>query len=410
MKWERKMKSILFVINTMGIGGGEKAILELFRQMELQKYEVSLFVLTGQGELINQIPDKINLLNRKCYPISVHDHAGKVRLFKTILRSMFVRDTCFRRIRYIFGHLKNMIKAGNVQKDKLLWKVVSDGAERFDRQYDLAVAYLEGGAAYYVASHVKAKKKVAFIHINYILAGYNRELDENCYLNYDHIFAVSESVKTTFLSVYPECRMRTSVFYNLLDREKIIRTAKDKGGFSDDYKGYRILTVGRLVPQKALDLAIRTMKILKDTKEQFRWYVLGEGELRKKLEEQIESFELENDFILLGTVENPFPYYAQCDLYVHTARFEGKSIAIEEAQTLGCTILVTEYEGIHEQVKNNVDGMICIPEPEIVARKILDLINDSQKKKNLGLAAARRKQEENLTEVNKLTDLLRDSL
>ena len=45
------MKSILFVINTMGIGGGEKALLELFRQVDLQQYKVSLFVLTGQGEL-----------------------------------------------------------------------------------------------------------------------------------------------------------------------------------------------------------------------------------------------------------------------------------------------------------------------------------------------------------------------
>ena len=37
------MKSILFVINTMGMGGGEKAILELLKQIDLEKYQVSLF-------------------------------------------------------------------------------------------------------------------------------------------------------------------------------------------------------------------------------------------------------------------------------------------------------------------------------------------------------------------------------
>ena len=402
------MKSILFVINTMGIGGGEKALLELFRQVDLQQYKVSLFVLTGQGELIDQIPDGVNLLNRKIYPISVHDRAGKIRLFKTILRSMFARGTCFRRMRYLFRLWKNMIMQGLIQIVKLLWKIVSDSAERFEQQYDLAVAYLEGGSAYYVESYVNAKQKAAFIHINYVLAGYSRELDENCYLKYDHIFAVSESVETAFLSVYPECRMRTSVFYNLLDKEKIMRESRAKGGFTDDYDGCRILTVGRLVPQKALDLAVRTMKILKNRESGFRWYVLGEGELRKKLEDQIKSLGLENDFILLGTVENPFPYYAQCDLYVHTARFEGKSIAVEEAQILGCAILVTEYDGVHEQVTNNIDGMICTPEPEIMAERILDFVNDSQKKIKYGLEAARRKQRDNLKEVNKLTDLLRD--
>ena len=51
------MKKILFVINTMGMGGGEKSILQLLKQIDLSRYHVSLFVLTGQGELINQVPD-----------------------------------------------------------------------------------------------------------------------------------------------------------------------------------------------------------------------------------------------------------------------------------------------------------------------------------------------------------------
>ena len=43
--------------------------------------------------------------------------------------------------------------------DKLLWRAISDGARRFPEEYDLAVAFLEGGSAYYVADHVRAKKK-----------------------------------------------------------------------------------------------------------------------------------------------------------------------------------------------------------------------------------------------------------
>lgn len=401
------MKSILFVINTMGIGGCEKALLELLRQIDLEKYEVSLFVLTGQGELIHHIPDKINLLNDKFYPVSVLDRAGKMRLFKTTVRLMMTRGTIFIRIRYVIKHLKKMLRQKRIQKDKLLWKILSDGAQRFEREYDLAVAYLEGGAAYYVDSHVKAKKKAAFVHINYGLAGYNRELDEDCYLNFDRIFAVSESVKEAFIAVYPECRACTTVLYNLINRENIIRRAKEKGGFSDNYEGFRILTVGRLVPQKALDIAINTMNILKSSGREVRWYVLGEGAMRKKLEEQIKRLNLEKDFILLGTVDNPFPYYEQCDLYVHTSNFEGKSVAIEEAQVLGCTILVTEHEGVREQVEDSVDGMICKPEPMILAEKILDIIKNPQRISNYGYAASRKKQADNTNEMNKILALLR---
>lgn len=402
------MKSILFVINTMGIGGGEKAILELLRQIDLEKYEVSLFVLTGQGELINQIPEKVYLLNQKSYPISVLDRKGKIRLLKTSIQRMIQRGSVFKRTGYIIKCLGSMMGQNRIQKDKLLWKVFSDGAQRFEKEFDLAVAYLEGGSAYYVASHVNAKKKVAFIHTNYGLSGYNRVLDEDCYVKFDNVFTVSASVKASFLAAYPECAGITEVFYNLIDRNKIILESKAEGGFSDDYVGVRILTVGRLVPQKALDLAIDTMNVLKRADMEIRWYVLGEGELRRQLKDHIMSHGLEEDFILLGTVANPYPYYKQCDLYVHTAYIEGKSVAIEEAQILGCAILATEYDGVREQIEDGVDGAICEPNPEKLAEKILKFVRDPQTALDLSLAAFRRKQVNNLEEVHKLLDLLKD--
>lgn len=402
------MKSVLFVINTMGIGGGEKALLELFKHIDLNRYEVSLLVLTGQGELLEQVPEQVKLLNKKYSTISVLDKPGKIRLCMTVFKSMLVRGTIFKRIKYVMKNLSDMMQQGCVRKDKLLWKILSDGAQKTDQEYDLAVAYLEGGSTYYVASHVKAKKKAAFIHINYKLAGYTRQLDEECYLSFDRVFTVSENVKESFLAVYPECLERTVVLYNLIDKEKIIRRSKEKGGFTDDYDGFRILTVGRLVPQKALDIAIDTMKILKSSGRPFRWYVLGEGELRKKLEDRINSLGLNDDFILLGIAENPFPYYLQCDLYVHTAGFEGKSIAIEEAQVLGCAVVVSDYDGIREQVVNGVDGIVCKSDPMALAQEILDLVSDRQRLSSLGRAAAKRKQTDNLKEVKKLLELLED--
>lgn len=404
--WRKNMKSILFVINTMGVGGGAKAILELFKQFDFSKYEVSLFVLTGQGELVTQIPPEVKLLNKKYFPISVLDKAGEMQLLKTVIKSMFTRGTFFKRIGYVLSNLLDMIKKSVIHKDKLCWKILADGAPRMDREYDLAVAYLEGGSAYYVASYVKAKKKAVFIHTNYELAGYTRKLDEDCYLIFDKIFAVSESVKKAFLSFYPECRKRTSIFYNLLDKEEIIRKSKEPGGFTDCYDGLRILTVGRLVPEKAHDVEISAMKILKDAGKPFRWYVLGEGEMRKRLEDQIRRLGLENDFILLGTVENPFPYYFQCDLYVHAAYVEGKCIAIEEAQILGCAMLVSDHAGIREQVDEGVDAEIFELDPNILAESILAFTEHPQKMKKYGCAAAERRQENNQKEISKLLELL----
>lgn len=44
-----------------------------------------------------------------------------------------------------------MVKDRNIKMEKLLWRVLSDGADIFTNKYDLAVAYIEGGSAYYVA-------------------------------------------------------------------------------------------------------------------------------------------------------------------------------------------------------------------------------------------------------------------
>ena len=43
------MGKILFVINTMGNGGAERALIELLKHMERERHKVFLYVLTGQG-------------------------------------------------------------------------------------------------------------------------------------------------------------------------------------------------------------------------------------------------------------------------------------------------------------------------------------------------------------------------
>ena len=99
---------------------------------------------------------------------------------------------------------------------------------------------------------------------------------------------------------------------------------------------------------------------------------------------------MERDFILLGAKENPYPYYAQADLYVHATRFEGKSIAIQEAQILGCTVLVSDCSGNREQVSDGVDGRMCELSPEGIRDGIRELLRDPDACGRYGEAAARR--------------------
>lgn len=130
------------------------------------------------------------------------------------------------------------------------------------------------------------------------------------------------------------------------------------------------------------------MKLLVEKGYEARWYVLGEGNQREKLQRQIRQLGLEANFLLPGAVDNPYPYYAQCDLYVHATRFEGKSIAVQEAQTLGCAILVSDTDGNREQVKDGYDGAVCSLNAVSICHAVEHLLSDDELRKIYGKRAA----------------------
>ena len=89
-------KKILFVINTMGQGGAEMALLELLRRIDPDRYDMSLLVLLGQGELIDRLPAYVRLLNKKYDNTSVLTAEGRKHLKKHMLNVLFGRGALFR--------------------------------------------------------------------------------------------------------------------------------------------------------------------------------------------------------------------------------------------------------------------------------------------------------------------------
>lgn len=381
------MKKVLFVINTLGCAGAETALIELLKSLDEKEYELSLYVLMGQGEMIDKIPENVKLLNDHYCKDSVLSKQGKQAMMKTVWRSFWENGNVFGKFAYIVRTFSAMRRTGKFQPDKILWRVISDGSPRLEETYDLAVAYLEGGSTYYVADHVKAKKKAAFIHIDYESSGYTRGMDRNCFDKMDRIFTVSDEAKKHFLNVYPKYQDKVKVFHNIINQDEIRRKAGEETGFEDHFDGVRLLTVGRLTYQKAYDIAIDAMKLIKDRGYKVRWYILGEGSERPALEKKVKELGLEKEFLMPGAASNPFPYYKQADIYVHATRFEGKSIAIQEAQTLGCAIIASDCNGNREQIVQEKDGLLCQLNPESIAEAVISLVEDRDKRIRLGNAA-----------------------
>lgn len=399
------MKKVLFVINTLGRAGAEVALMDLLNALEQKEIEISLFVLTGQGEMVEKLPHDVKLLNKTYQKVPIHSPEGKKVLVKTCLKALIKRGNIIRLCPYLFKNFLAMLKKGEILPDKLLWRVISDGADKFPTEYDLAVAYIEGGATYYVADHIKAKKKVAFVHTDYGKAGYTRKLDKDCYLHYDRLFMISNETKECFLKYYTEFENKTEIFNNLLDKKRIFEMADKGTGFQDEYEGQRILSLGRLVPIKEFEHSVKAMELLKSKGMSVRWYLLGEGEAREQLESLIEELGLQEDFLLPGAVENPYPYLKQADVYVHATGYEGKSIAIQEAQILGCPLLVSNCGGNREQVVHEWDGLICELNAEDISQSVLQLLSDKDKAKEYSEHAMER-HKDNQDEMQKLLTFL----
>ena len=400
------MKSVLFVINTLGRAGAETALISLLRKFDPEKYEIDLYVMLGQGDLIHRVPDYVHLLNTEFDDSDVLGKKGRNHITRFLLKNVFHRGAIIRNIPYTITNWIHMVKKGRVHPDKLMWKTISDSAPRFEKTYDLAVAYLEGGSAYYVSRYVKAKKKVCFIHTFYEESGYSAKLDQGAYNAFDKIFAVSDDSRDSFLGEYPEYADKTEIFHNIVDRESALEKAEETGGFMDDFSGKRLLTVARLNYQKALDVSIRAMRILLDKGYDVRWYVIGEGEERPYLESLIKELHLENDFLLLGMKENPFPYFRQCDIYVQSSRFEGLSITVQEAQFCGCAIVASDCAGNRLAINDRDNGLLVPFTSEGIATGIQTLLDNPQLAASLAENAAKR--EWNSKDLPKLLAMLDD--
>lgn len=353
-------KKLLFIINTMGRAGAETALAQLLKRLDsMGEFDLSLYAVIPCGELFNRVPDNVHILNKHRYNNSVLSLAGRVRIVQTVIYSFFNKLTGFKLIGYMIKNVREQKSSGRkLQYDKLLWRLLADGCPEVEGTYDLAVAYLEGASAYCLADKVNAVHKAAFIHIDYRKAGYTRFMDQNCYRKTERIFVVSNEVGESFCSVYPEYRDKIRLFRNLLDREEIRQKAEEKTGFTDTFNGIRLLTVGRLHYQKGHDIAIEALAKLQKDGYNVRWYVIGEGMEKNRLKQLIKKYGVEDSFFLLGARENPYPYIKQADIYVHATRFEGKSIAIEEAQILGKTIVASDCTGNREQIESEYDGIL----------------------------------------------------
>ncbi|MCH5172287.1 MAG: glycosyltransferase [Erysipelotrichales bacterium] len=360
-------KKIFFVIETLGVGGAERSLLNLLQSLDYSKFEVSLQLFNLNGILVSQIPtqvvilplpDIINLLNKN--PKRIVNHP--LILLKKFVYSLLVR----------------FFRISHAGKAVLYWSLFESALKKNTQFYDIAIGYSQGIPTFYVIDKIRATKKFVWVNVDYKISGITKIYQSKYYKKATGIVTVSPFVKNFFsLTIFPDLYGKMKVIRDLIIPENIEKMASLPSDTCLKKDKIVIMTAGRLnKPQKGYDLAIEAAKILYDRGMKFRWYVVGEGPFRFEMENLIREYGLEENFILLGATSNPYAYMGQCDLYVQPSRHEGFGLTIAEALILNKPVICTNFEGCTMQMIHKKNGLITSFNPEDIAKAIELLIND----------------------------------
>ena len=164
-------------------------------------------------------------------------------------------------------------------------------------------------------------------------------------------------------------------------------------------RGRFLLTVGRLIssePGKGVDSVIRVLPDLLKSFPDLFYVVVGEGDLRPKLEKLAGESPARDRILLLGklTLEQLKHCYSRCDIFVMPSRQEGFGLVFLEAMALGKPVIGACVGGIPEIVKNGVTGFLVVPDdPRMLALRLTQLLQNQALRKEMGEAGRKRVEE-----------------
>ncbi len=357
------MKTLLFVIPTLRMGGAEKALISLLKSLDQNVVNVDLFLFESGGILQKEVPEWVNIIE-----------ADSITRAMTLEARFYLRDLA--KEGHVFAALSRLWPTliNKLGFKVFSWNIVKKHIPVISKYYDVAIGFLEGTADFFVIDKVQADKKIGWIHTD--LTKHSVQHKEVEYYNrFDNIVTISEQCKQAAISLIPGIETKISVLENIVIADEIIKKSQEEIELDWD-KLFQIVTVGRLEYDKGIDLRAQAAKFLKNQKIDFKWHILGYGSQEQVIKDFINENSLHDQFILHGMVSNPYPYIKKADIVVQPSRNEGKSIVLDEAKILGKAIIVTDYASVKDQITNNQTGIIVNMNPESIASGIISLMKN----------------------------------
>ena len=344
---------ILVLHGHLSMGGEERVLLNVLRNLVELNYDVDLLITWNHKEnnlFENEIPKKVN------YEFLFDSYNGKNKLIKEIYR----------------------IKAKTTYLKKIEKKIKNE-------KYDIVIDYSSNLLKY---DNFDIKIPVfAWIHFS-LTFGEKLTLEKikkykKQYKKYSKIFAITRVMKEEFINKVRIDEKKVELVYNPIDLKLIEKKAENVEKKYENYlKQDYFLQVSRLTQQKQPEHLVDIYYKLKQAGIKEKLYFIGDGEKKEIIKQKIKEYNLENDIILLGQIENPYPFFKNAKLFVHTAKYEGLPTVLLESLALGTPVVSYDCPTGPRDIlgKNSEYGeLISLNDKDMFVEKVLELMNSKKK-------------------------------
>lgn len=335
------MKKVLHVLTDANMGGAGRYLFNLLSGWDYDRFEVLVACPTG-GELERQLGRK----GIRVFALSGGENSLK------------------------FEHIKELM--GIISREKI--DIVHSHASFSGR-----IAGKLSGCRVVITCHGLGQGKNGFIQrvITGILSRFFT----------DSIIAISRAVKISL--------METGIPADMI---KIIYNGIDLSGFNSieprlkrefGLTGSPVIgIVSRLVPEKGYEYALKAMPIVLKKFPGALMVIVGDGPLRKALEDLCRSLEISGHVAFLGYQDRVEGLTADFDVFLLPSISEGLGLSLLEAMALGKPVVATEVGGIPEVVKSGVNGLLVPPgDDRALAEATIKILSSRQMAFSLGQAA-----------------------
>ena len=336
---------IVYVITTLVYGGAEKLVTS-YANIQAEENEVHIVYFKGEPKLLNTLNNKIvvhhiglslstviklRILIKKISPDVVHSHLGHADII-TMLATFGLKT-----MHFITFHNVYFKKDFRDNLYYFLYKILLKYCSSCTKMISVSNAI----------DKLLVEKK---LNIN----------EERRFIKNNAIPKLSES----------------------LNREQL----------RDDLKLHKndfvVLFVGRLAPQKSVNTLLAAINLVKDKITNLKCLIVGEGLLKKELENQVIDLNIKDIVEFRGVTTNPVKYYCASDIFVLPSLFEGLVTVVLEAFRSGLPVVVTNIDGNTELVRENENGLFFEVGNEIqLAEKIIHLYLNNEDRNRLSIAA-----------------------